>query len=88
MKNKTTKKEFMEKMLTDEQATVVKAMIVQSMECAYTDKGENPTDAFYGAAGRIADGVVNDVQKTLLQNASFQKAVLNSKPLKTKKSKK
>ena len=84
MKKTKINKEFVEKMLTVEQATVVKAMIIQSMECAYTDKGEKPTDAFYGAAGRIADGVVNDVQKSLLQNATFQKAILKSSPLKAK----
>ena len=75
-------------MLTEDQAMTVKIKVIESMECAYTDRGEKPTDAFYNAAGRIADGVVNEVQKSLLQSSVFENKANSSKPLKTKKSKK
>ena len=74
-------------MLNSEQIRAVKTMIVKSMENVYTDRGQKPTTDFYEASGRIADGIIKDTQKALLQSASFERAVENSKPLKAKKNK-
>ncbi len=76
-----------EKILTDVQAQTVRHMIVKSMEGVYTDKGEKPNEYFYSAAVAVADKIIKNTQMALTQSSVFEKAVKNSKPLKTKKSK-
>jgi len=80
-------KELKNKMLTKEQADTVKEMIVHSMESVYIDMGDQPGPAFYPAASAVADKIIENTQKSLIQNNVFAKAVKNSKPLKVKKSK-
>lgn len=85
---KTIKKEIQGKLLTEEQASTVKQMIVASMRGSYTSVGTIPGDGFDQAAYQIASKVVDDVQKALVQSNVFEKVIKNSKPLQVKKLKK
>jgi len=58
-------------MLNDNQAGVVKSMIVGSMRSAYTDNGVLTPDGFDNQASMIADDIIKKTQMTLLQSAVF-----------------
>jgi len=81
---KKENQELRSKMLTQEQAEVVMDMIVNSMKDAYTDRGEMPVEAFYGAAQKVAAKIIKEAQMALIQINVFEKAV-KGKKLKTKK---
>jgi hypothetical protein len=75
-----------DKLLSKEQIEVVKEMIVESMKGVYTDKGEQPGDPFYRAAGVVADKIIKNVQMAIIQENTFKKTV--KKPLKASKASK
>ena len=74
--------EIKSKMLTDEQAGVVKTMIVESMRSVWVEDGAMPKDTFIQAAATVAERIIQSVQMALMQGATFEKAVRNSEPLK------
>ena len=80
-----TNNELKNKMLSKEQASTVKEMIVNSMRGVYTDMGARTGVYFEKNSGLIADKIVKNTQMALMQNNVFAKAVKHSKPLKTKK---
>jgi len=85
MKPKTKNKPehpLQKKMLTKEQGETVKSMIVASMRGVYTGMGILPGVDFDHASGAIAEKILSDTQKALMQENVFIKAVKNSKPLK------
>ena len=71
------------KMLTELQIIALKDAVVDSMKGAYTDKGENPSDRFYRAAGVVADKIIKEAQKSIIRAAAFDKAM--NTPKKSKK---
>jgi hypothetical protein len=77
--------EIKSKMLNDEQAMVVRAMIIDSLQGVWVNDGVIPQDAFIQAASGIAEKIIRNVQMSLLQSSSFDKAVRNSEPLKKSK---
>ena len=81
------KEKITKNLLTDEQLDTVRASIVLSMKEALEKSGAMADDSFYRASTAVADRVLHDAQKVLLQGKTFDKIVKNSKPLKAKKSK-
>lgn len=84
---KKIKEKIAKNLLTDEQMDAVRASIVLSMKGAIEAQGVRADENFYKASTSVADKVLHDAQKALLQGKTFDKAVKNSKPLKAKKSK-
>ena len=84
---KKIKEVITKKLLTDEQMDAVRSSIVLSMKDALEKSGVMAEDNFYRASTAVADRVLHDAQKALLQGKTFDKIIKNSKPLKAKKSK-
>jgi uncharacterized protein YqfA (UPF0365 family) len=61
------KNELKNKLLTKEQVDVVKEMIIDSMKSVYIDQGINPGEAFHIVSGGIADKIIVNSQKALIQ---------------------
>ena len=59
------KQETKNRTLTEEQTSVVKEMIVNSMRNVYTDAGALPGDGFENISGVIADKIIKNVQAAL-----------------------
>lgn len=76
------------KMLTDEQAAVVRTMIIDSMRGIWVESVDMSPDMFFKAAHQITEKIIQNVQMSLLQSATFEKIVKNSKPLRKTKTKK
>jgi len=72
-------------MLTDEQAAVVRLMIIDSMRGVWVDNGVIPENAFISAASTVAEKIIQNVQMSLLQSSTFDKIVKNSRPLRRTK---
>lgn len=81
-------KEIKNKLLSKEQAEAVKSMIIASMRGSYTSIGTIPGDDFMRAASAIANKVIDDTQKALLQSNVYEEVVNSIKPLKVSKKKK
>lgn len=85
---KETKKEIQNKLLTEEQSSVVKQTIVRSMREAYVNRGIMPDAGFEQAASNIADNIIKDSQKVLMESNVYKKIIDSTKPLKVTKVKK
>lgn len=74
-------------MLTDEQAAVVKTMIIDSIRSVWVDQscGLIPEDVFIATASTIAEKIIQNTQMSLLQSSTFDKIIKNTKPLKKSK---
>lgn len=75
---KNNKQELESKLLSEEQVEAVREMIVNSMRNVYTDSGSLPNDGFEQAAGVVADKIIHNTQKALLQSNVFSKVVKDS----------
>lgn len=70
------------KILTKDQTDTLKGMIIDSMRGVYVNSGALPPNDFDTATGFIADKIISNTQKALIQNTVFAEAVKESKPLK------
>lgn len=71
-------------MLTEEQAAVVRLMIIDSMRGVWVDSAGFPEDVFINAASKIADKIIKNTQMSLLQSSTFDIIIKEGKPLKKK----
>ena len=76
------KQELKNKMLNDEQVEAVRFMITASLREMYTSAGSIPDSSFERQAEKLVNGIIKDVQKSLIQTAVFKKAVDSIKPIK------
>lgn len=63
MKKEQKKVKWTKETLTPQQVEVVRKMIIDSMASVYTDT--TPNEAFYKAAGGIADSIIKKSQEAL-----------------------
>ena len=67
------KNDIKNQMLTTYQVDTVRQMIISSMRDVYTSAGVLPDSRFEEAAGRVAERIVKNVQKALLQSTTYEK---------------
>jgi hypothetical protein len=84
-KIQTQKREYVGVKLTSTQEEAVKYFILLSMEPAWTDKVGNPNVALQGAARNLTDGIVANVQKSLIQGHVFAKLIAKTPKKSVKK---
>jgi hypothetical protein len=77
---KSIKKDIINKnLLTKDQISVVKSMIIGSMSDGFTSQGMKVPPGFSPSANRIADKIIENSQKSFLAGSVFD-TVINAKP--------
>ena len=73
------KQETKNRTLTEEQTSIIKQMIVNSMRNVYTDAGSLPSDGFESIAGLIADKIIKNAQAALKEKEAPAKKKKNAR---------
>ena len=73
------KQETKNRTLTEEQTSIIKQMIVNSMRNVYTDAWSLPSDGFESIAGLIADKIIKNAQAALKEKEAPAKKKKNAR---------